>query len=380
MAEEEDENVPKARKEKEKDQGPELAPGEVINPIEYKMFDPYNMQKSLAIPQKFVYSFQKELSGTLQKRLNAIRLRYGADDSKQVADKSEAMEIKAGLQPWEAVDPVSGQLLESIPMRKEPKATAVPVGTPGTGRAQPQITHITTSTLNTMRAGLPKAKMEDRNAMPAVNRRMTAAEPKFEGALKADEQFEYGDYYETMDKLDRQWRDMVGHRPSEIKTDKRSDATKLRDPGQKRKGSVAVAGEKYQPGKTGKAKLQRIGTGYPTALEGVINYFTETVSPDCNLESWLSPTTIVPVFRVKDVPPEIENTVVTIAKVTHSKFIDDQGIAMLLRSALEKFDSYACKWHVIVGRRFGLQINADKGCFLFMYIGHLGYVVFRTFG
>lgn len=115
-------------------------------------------------------------------------------------------------------------------------------------------------------------------------------------------------------------------------------------------------------------------------MDGVITYFMDTVSPDCNLESWLTPVNITPVFKIKDVPPEIENTVVTIARVTHSKFIDDQGIALQIRSALEKHHGYACRWHVIVGRKFGLQVNADKGNFLFMYIGHLGYVVFRTFG
>jgi Dynein light chain type 1 len=118
----------------------------------------------------------------------------------------------------------------------------------------------------------------------------------------------------------------------------------------------------------------------PAFLDGVIDYFMEAVSPDCNLESWLAPVSMQPVFKIRDIPPDIENIIVTIARLTHSKFVDDQGMAMLIRSALEKHHGYACKWHVIVGRKFGLQVDSDRGNFLFMYIGHLGFVVFRTFG
>lgn len=135
MADEEDENAPsKVKKEKEKDQAPELAPGEVINPAEYKMFDKINMQKTLEIPQRLVYSFQKELAGTLQKRLETIRLKHGADDAKQVAETKDAMEITAGLQAWEAVDPVSGQLLESLPQLGGTAATDAKTATAISGR------------------------------------------------------------------------------------------------------------------------------------------------------------------------------------------------------------------------------------------------------
>ena len=114
MADEaEDENLPKVKKEREKDAGlPELAPGDVVSPIECKMFDSANMQQTLAVPQRAVYSFQKELSGTLKKRLENIQIKLGSDDAHPIAEKRVDMKLFAGLQVWEEVDPVTGQLLE----------------------------------------------------------------------------------------------------------------------------------------------------------------------------------------------------------------------------------------------------------------------------
>lgn len=262
---EEDEN---AQKIKEKDQVAELAPAEIINPIEYKMFDKLNMQKTLEIPQKLVYSFQKELAGTLQKRLDPIRLKHGADDAKQVTEKTETMEIVAGLQPWEEIDPVTGQLLESQPPPIQPKIdspeTTATAGALAAAKPGALVSHITASTVNQMRAGLPKAKIEDRSAMPPTNRRFTATETTFEPA-RVEGQFHYGDYYETMDKIDRQWKSNVGvgQQPSEMKT----------LPKGKRRASVNAGPSKLQVPQQGaikpsqtKSRAQRIGSEYCTDI------------------------------------------------------------------------------------------------------------------
>lgn len=113
-----------------------------------------------------------------------------------------------------------------------------------------------------MRAGLPKAKVEDRSAMPAVNRRLTATEVRFQPGAAVEDR-EYGDYYETMDKLDKIWKTAIGKRSSVLKTEKRQEPLKPKEP-QKRRASMGAAeatvkGHQLIKPWTVKSKLQKAG-------------------------------------------------------------------------------------------------------------------------
>ena len=310
MADEEEENVQTKTKKEKEVVDPAAAS---INPVEYKMFDKANMQKTLSIPQKLVYSFNKELAGTLQKRLETVRLKHGADDSKQVIEKSEGMEIVAGRQPWEVIDPQTGQLVDALPVRKPGVVERPDVKqTTGKGAQNAPVMLLTTSVSNMMRASLPRAKTEDRSTMPAANRRLTATENKtmvrylqgrfnirderqykfrktfhmekfvdvsfllthllhvffykdgqhckennfiaylyfllfsckdcFIQNVGGHDNFEYGDYYETAERLDRQWKSAISVQPSDIKAGKRQDAKAKdgKDPEKKRRMSVGL--------------------------------------------------------------------------------------------------------------------------------------------
>ena len=116
-----------------------------------------------------------------------------------------------------------------------------------------------------MQGALPKAKVEDKNAMPPVNRRNAATPKQFEGVLKATEHAEYGDYTETTEKMDQQWKESIGRRMSELKSVEKPpvDVVKgkdSKDVPQKKKVSIGMA-----PPEAGKEKSVIIAPPTATA-------------------------------------------------------------------------------------------------------------------
>lgn len=82
------------------------------------------------------------------------------------------------------------------------------------------------------------------------------------------------------------------------------------------------------------------------------------------------------VIKNVDMKEEIQQDVVDCVAQAMEKFTVEKDIAATVKKEMDK--KYPGSWHVIVGRNFGSYVTHETGYFMYLYMGQLAILCFKS--
>ncbi|XP_014259307.1 dynein light chain 1, cytoplasmic-like [Cimex lectularius] len=84
-----------------------------------------------------------------------------------------------------------------------------------------------------------------------------------------------------------------------------------------------------------------------------------------------------PVVKYTDMPDKMKKEVLAISHKAMAKYYNEVDIAVYIKEQLDqKFRGGL--WQVIVGRDMNVSCNYETGKYIYFYLGHLGFIVYRS--
>ncbi|VDM35624.1 unnamed protein product [Hydatigera taeniaeformis] len=82
------------------------------------------------------------------------------------------------------------------------------------------------------------------------------------------------------------------------------------------------------------------------------------------------------IVKNADMPEEMQQKAVDVAKEAMEQFSIEKDIAAHLKKAFDK--EYSPTWHCVVGRNFGSYVTHESKHFIYFYMGQVAILLFKS--